>query len=377
MTITTKGALLWKPGTNSGWSVEDIQIDPPKAGEVLVRLEASGMCHSDQHLDTGDIPIDWAPILGGHEGAGIIQEIGPEVHDLKVGDHVVLQFLPACGKCWFCVKGQTNLCDMTMNVLSGFAPDGTHRVHAQGVGVGCYSYLGTFSEYVVAHSSSVIKIDNDIPLDVAALVGCGVPTGFGSAVYAAETEIGDYCAVVGAGGLGQNAVQGFRIAGASQIMAIDPVAFKRDTAAKMGATASAASVEEAKELIAEATHGRMADRVVVTMGVGDATMLDSMMQLVRKGGTLVFTNAVPMMQMDAKFGMYMFSMSAKRLIGTLYGNCNPRNDIPKILDLYKRGEMKLDELITNRYKLEDINQGWTDLEEGRNIRGLIDYAAHR
>lgn len=373
MTITTKGALLWKPGTNSGWSVEDIQIDPPKAGEVLVRLAASGMCHSDAHLDTGDIPIDWAPVLGGHEGAGVIEEIGPEVHDLKVGDHVVLQFLPSCGKCWYCVKGQTNLCDMTMNVLSGFAPDGTHRVHAQGHGVGCFSYLGTFSKYVVAHSASVIKIDDDLPLDVAALVGCGVPTGFGSAVYAAETEIGDTCVVVGCGGVGHNAVQGFRIAGAEKIMAVDPVPFKQESARKFGATMSASSIDEAFELIAQETHGRMADRVVVTMGVGDAMLLDKLMGLVRKGGTLVFTNAVPMKQLKAELGMYMFSMSGKRLQGTLYGNCNPRNDIPKLMNLYRRGELMLDELITHRYKLEDINQGWTDLEEGRNVRGLIEF----
>jgi NDMA-dependent alcohol dehydrogenase len=373
--IKTDGALLWKPGSNSGWSVEEIELDPPKDGEVVVRLAASGMCHSDQHLDTGDIAIDWAPILGGHEGAGVIEEVGPNVEGLKVGDHCVLQFLPTCGKCWFCVRGQTNLCDMTTNVLSGFAPDGTHRVHARGVGVGCYSYLGTFSKYVVAHQASVIKIDDDIPLDVAALVGCGVPTGFGSAAYAAQTEIGDVCVVVGCGGVGHNAIQGFRISGADSIMAVDPVPFKQESAKRFGATMSASSVEEAHELLAQATHGRMADRVVVTMGVGNADMLDAMMNLVRKGGTLVFTNAAPMQQLKANLGMYMFSMSGKRLQGTLYGNCNPRNDIPKLLKLYRRGELLLDELITNRYQLKDINQGWKDLEEGRNVRGLIDYSS--
>lgn len=372
--VTTKGALLWEPGTNSGWSVEDIEIDPPKDGEVLVRLTASGMCHSDQHLDTGDIAIDWAPILGGHEGAGVIEEIGPNVAGLKPGDHCVLQFLPTCGNCWFCVRGQTNLCDMTANVLSGFAPDGTHRVHARGQGVGCFSYLGTFSKYVVAHSASVIRIEDDIPLDVAALIGCGVPTGFGSAVYAAETEIGDNCIVVGCGGVGTNAIQGFRIAGAERIIAVDPVPFKQESAKRFGATHTASSIEEALELVATETHGRMADRVVCTMGVGDAMKLSALMDLVRKGGTLVFTNVVTMNQHEADLALYGFSMSGKRLQGTLYGNCNPRNDIPKLLNLYRRGELMLDELINNRYRLEDINQGWKDLEDGKNLRGLIEYS---
>ncbi|RRQ29275.1 NDMA-dependent alcohol dehydrogenase [Rhodococcus sp. Eu-32] len=372
--MKTKGALLWEPGTNSGWQIDDIEIDPPKDGEVVVRLAASGMCHSDQHLDTGDIPLDWAPILGGHEGAGVIEEVGPNVDGLAVGDHVVLQFLPTCGSCWFCVRGQTNLCDMTANVLSGFAPDGTHRVHSKGHGVGCYSYLGTFSEYVVAHQRSVIKIGKDIPLDVAALAGCGVPTGYGSAVYAAETEIGDTCVVIGCGGVGSNAIQGFRIAGAENIIAVDPVPFKQDSAKKFGATLTSPSIEEAYDLVYNETHGRMADRVVVTMGVGDAQKLEAMMSLVRKGGTLVFTNVVTMNQIDAKIALYMFSMSGKRLQGTLYGSCNPRNDIPKLMNLYRRGELLLDELITTRYKLDDINTGWKDLEDGKIIRGLIDYS---
>ena len=226
--VKTRGAILREPGTRSGWLVEDILIDPPKAGEVLIKLAASGMCHSDDHVNTGDIPLDWGPIIGGHEGAGVIQEVGPGVERLKPGDHVITTFLPSCGHCRFCVTGESNLCDTSAGVLAGTAPDGTHRVHlTDGTPVGPFSYLGTFSPYLCAPALSIIKIDEDIPLKTAALIGCGVPTGWGSAVYAADTQIGDTVVVIGTGGVGMNAVQGARHAGAEQIVAVDPVEWKQ------------------------------------------------------------------------------------------------------------------------------------------------------
>jgi len=155
--VETRGALLWEPGTNSGWSVEEIQIDPPKEREVLVKLAASGVCHSDQHLDDGVIPLPWAPVLGGHEGAGVVTEIGPGVTEVAVGDHVVLSFLPSCGKCQMCVSGRSNMCVLGAGVLAGKAPDGTYRVHARGKGVGCMSYLGTFSPYVCAPVDAAVR----------------------------------------------------------------------------------------------------------------------------------------------------------------------------------------------------------------------------
>ena len=220
--MKTMGALLWEPGTNSGWSVEEIDIDPPQRGEVMVQLAASGLCHSDHHLDDGVIPLPWAPVLGGHEGAGIVTEVGEEVHDLEVGDHVVLSFLPSCGKCKMCTSGHSNMCDLGSGVLGGVAPNGTHRVHARGQGVGCMSYLGTFASHVCAPVDATVKIGKDIPLDKAALLGCGVPTGWGSAVYAADMQLGDTVVVVGIGGVGINAVQGARHKGARNIVAVDP-----------------------------------------------------------------------------------------------------------------------------------------------------------
>ena len=371
--VKTKGALLWEPGTRSGWTVEEIEIDPPKEREALIRLAASGLCHSDDHLDTGDIAIDWAPMLGGHEGAGVVEQVGPGVINLAPGDHVVLSFLPSCGLCIPCVAGNQNLCDLGAGVLAGTAPDGTHRIHARGQGVGAMSFLGTFSPYCVAPIDAVIKIDPAIPLDKAALVGCGVPTGWGSAVYAAETRIGDTVVVVGTGGVGMNAVQGARHAGASQIVAVDPVAFKREKAKEFGATHTSPSLDEALDLVVEITNGRLADRAIFTSGVGDGKLLNATQVLVRKGGVIAYTSAAPQHQTEVTFDLFTFAMSNKRLQGTLFGSCDPRNDIPMLLDLYMRGKLMLDELITHTYALEDINQAYQDMHDGKNLRGVIVY----
>lgn len=371
--MKTKGALLWEPGTSSGWSVEEIELDEPREREALIRLAASGLCHSDDHLDTGDIPLDWAPVLGGHEGAGVVEALGPGVTEVEVGDHVVLSFLPSCGHCIPCVAGEQNLCDLGAGVLEGHAPDGTHRIHARGQGVGAMSYLGTFSPYVVAPIDAVIKIDKAIPLDKAALVGCGVPTGWGSAVYAAETKIGDTVVVVGIGGVGINAVQGAKHAGAAQIIAVDPVPFKREQALAFGATHTSPGLEEAAELVIELTGGRLADRAIFTVGVGDGKLLNATQVLVRKGGVLAFTSAAPVSQTEVSLDLFSFAMSNKRLQGTLFGSCDPRNDIPMLLDLYLRGSLLLDELITNTYTLDEINQGYSDMRDGKNLRGVILY----
>lgn len=373
MTLTTMGALLWEPGTRSGWSVEEIELDAPKRDEVLIKVAASGLCHSDAHLDTGDIPLPFAPVLGGHEGAGVVHEVGPGVHDLQVGDHVVTTFLPSCGRCRWCAAGAGFLCDVSAGVLGGKAPDGTNRIHARGKPVGAMSFLGTFAPYMVAPVSGVIKIDKDIPLDKAALIGCGVPTGWGSAVYAAETQVGDIVVVVGTGGVGVHAVQGARMAGAAAIVAVDPVPFKRETAMRLGATHSVVDFGEAIELVRTLTNGVMADRVILTAGVGYGNLVGPCAFLARKGGTIVVTSAAPALQGQIDLNLLDLVMSGKRLQGALYGGCNARVDVPKLLDLYRRGELLLDDLVTRTYSLEDVNQGFADMDAGLNIRGVIVY----
>ncbi len=218
--MQTKAAILWE--TNKPWSVEDIELDAPKAGEVRVKLAASGMCHSDEHLVTGDLPFA-LPIIGGHEGAGVVEEVGEGVSWLAPGDHVVFGFIPSCGRCPSCSTGHQNLCDL--GALMGIGQqitDGTSRHHAQGSDLGLMCLLGTFAHHTVVNEASCIKIENDVPLDKACLLGCGVVTGWGSSVYAADVGPGDIVAVVGIGGIGANAIQGAKLAGAKQIWAIDP-----------------------------------------------------------------------------------------------------------------------------------------------------------
>lgn len=371
MSLTTRGALLWEPGTSSGWSVEEIELDPPARAEVLIKVAASGLCHSDAHLDTGALPLPFAPVLGGHEAAGVIEEVGPEVHGLEVGDHVVTTFLPSCGTCRWCSAGMCSLCDIGAGVLGGKAPDGTNRIHARGKPVGPMSFLGAFAPYVVAPVSAVIKIGKDIPLEKAAVIGCGVPTGWGAAVHAAETAVGDTVVVVGTGGVGVNAVQGARMAGAGVIVAVDPVAFKREIAEQLGATHSVAGFDEATELVRSLTHGVMADRVILTAGVGTGDLVEPCNVLTRKGGTLVVVSAAPIQQEQIDLNLNHFVMSGKRLQGTLYGTCNARVDVPKLIDHYRQGTLHLDELVTRTYSLDDINQGFADMEAGRNIRGVL------
>ncbi|MSX76259.1 MAG: alcohol dehydrogenase catalytic domain-containing protein, partial [Actinobacteria bacterium] len=264
--MQTQAAILWEQG--KPWSVETITLDPPKAGEVLVELTASGMCHSDDHCRTGDLP-GVTPLIGGHEGAGIVMEVGEGVTRVAPGDHVVFSFVPACGHCQPCADGHSNLCDNGAALLVGAQLDGTTRHHSEdGTDLWTMVCLGTFSKHTVVNEMSCVKIEDDIPLELACLVGCGVTTGWGSSVYAAEVRPGDTVAVVGIGGIGAAAVQGARLAGARYIIAIDPIEFKREQALKFGATHTASSIGESYELIQQLTWGRMCEKVICCMGVG-------------------------------------------------------------------------------------------------------------
>src|ERR1700753_962553 len=220
--MKTKGALIWE--FNQPWSIEEIEIGDPQKDEVKIQMEAAGMCHSDHHLVTGGIPMGGFPVLGGHEGAGIVTEVGPGVEDIAVGDHVVLSFIPSCGHCSTCQAGMRNLCDLGAGLLNGAAvSDGTFRIQANGKDVFPMTLLGTFSPWMVVHKSSVVKIDPTVPFEVAALVGCGVTTGYGSAVRTADIRPGQDVAIVGVGGGGMAAPPGAGRGGARLVFALAPV----------------------------------------------------------------------------------------------------------------------------------------------------------
>lgn len=366
--MKTKAAVLW--GLHQKWEVEELDLDGPKEHEVLVKLTASGLCHSDDHLVTGDMPMN-LPVVGGHEGAGVVADVGPGVTEVEIGDHVVLSFIPACGRCTECARGRSNLCVYGAAIVAGPQLDGTFRFHGRGHDIRQMCVLGTFSEYTVVPIASVVKVDNDIPLDKAALVGCGVTTGYGSAVRTGEAGDGDTVVVMGVGGLGINAVQGARIAGARHVVALDPVAYKRERSFEFGATHAAATVEEAQALITDITRGVMADVCVVTTDNAEGAYVAQALSLVGKRGRVVMT-AIPH-PTDTSVDMSLFDLTLyeKQVRGCLFGSSNPRLDIPRLLGLYSAGRLKLDELITREYTLDEVNQGYEDMHDGRNLRGLI------
>ena len=380
--MRTRAAVLYAPHTE--YKVEEIELDPPKAGEVLVKFAASGMCHSDEHMVTGDMAMDPAmlemlgwqqfPIIMGHEGGGEVIEVGPGVTELAVGDHVVTSFVPSCGRCPSCASGHQNLCDSGAYLLSGRQADGTARHHSlDGQDIATMTCLGTFAEHSVVNVNSLVKIEPDLPLDRACLVACGVTTGWGSATYAADVTPGETVVVIGTGGVGMNAVQGAHMAGARYVIALDPVEFKREQAQQFGATHAVSSVEEAQALLGELTWGRNAEKVIVTVGEGKGEDVAAYMSMVSKGGKLVFTSVANMNANDVQLNLFDLAMQQKSLVGTIFGSANPRFDIPQLLGLYRSGQLKLDELVTRTYRLDEINQGYQDMRDGKNIRGVIIY----
>jgi S-(hydroxymethyl)glutathione dehydrogenase/alcohol dehydrogenase len=369
--VKTDAAVLWETGTE--WKVEQIDLDGPKEGEVLVRLAASGMCHSDEHLVTGDTPMP-LPMVGGHEGAGVVEAVGVGVTDLVPGDHVVTSFLPACGRCPSCSAGHQNLCDLGAYIGDGLQLlDHTARHHLGDQDLRAMCMIGTFAHWTVGSEASFIKIDSDVPLDRACLLGCGFTTGWGSAVHRAAVQPGDDVAVIGVGGLGSAAVQGARLAGARRIFAVDPEPSKWASAIGFGATHTAASIAEAFGLIQQETRGRMCQKVIATMSVGRGDLVASIMALVAKRGRAVMTNMHNVFEVDVKLNMIDLMYMEKEILGCLYGSANPRADIPRLVDLYKRGQIDLDGMVTRRYPLDGVNQGYADMRAGRNVRGVLVY----
>ena len=380
--MKTRAAVLH--GVGERWSVEEIDLDPPGPGEVLVKTAYAGLCHSDEHLVTGDLVppqelldllgVDSIfPMIGGHEGSGVVVEVGPNVTKVAPGDHVSCAFVPACGICPPCAEGKQNLCDLGARTFGGgMITDGTFRHHSSdGTDLNTLAKLGTFSEHMLLADASVIKVEPDLPLDAVCLVSCGVATGYGSAVNRAEVRAGDTVVVVGCGGIGSNAVQGAAAAGAANVIAVDPVQFKQEKAMEFGATHAVGSMEEAIPLVTELTWGRMANATLLTPGVLYGDLIQQAMNLTSKGGTVVATAVAPMSQEDVKLDLAGLTLNQKELRGTIFGSASPNSAIPELLMLYRQGKLKLDELITRRYSLDEINEGYQDMNDGKNIRGVI------
>jgi S-(hydroxymethyl)glutathione dehydrogenase/alcohol dehydrogenase len=369
--MKTKGALLWE--LNSPFKVDEIDLGDPVADEVQIRLHAAGMCHSDYHITTGATPIG-LPALGGHEGAGVITKVGSNVTGLAEGDHVILAFIPACGECPPCLKGFRSLCDRGAVLLGGKAiADGTSRIHAGSHEVSPMNLLGTFAPYMTVHKDSVVKIDKDIPFETAAIMGCAVPTGFGSATNVAQVKPGETVIIVGVGGIGMSALQGAVISGAKQVIAIDPNEWKREQAVKFGATHVYPTMAEAIAPVIDVTHGLMADKVIIAVGEMKGEYIEEALILTAKTGTCVVTGMGAMTDVDVKLNLFLFTMLQKTLKGNIFGGGSSHIETPRLAALYKSGLLNIDDMITRTYKLEDINSGYQDMLDGNNIRGVIKY----
>lgn len=366
--MKTKAAVVYQTGKPI--EIEELTLDKPREGEVLIRYTHAGLCHSDVHIAHGDLEAR-LPMVLGHEGAGIIEEVGPGVTRVKVGDHVVCSFIPNCGTCRYCANGQQSICDMGATILEGYLPGERFPITGPAGQYGAMCMLGTFSQFGVIHQNSCVKVDDDLPLEKAVLVGCGVPTGWGSAVNTAEVKPGETVVVMGVGGIGINAVQGAALAGAKNVVAIDPLPNKREKAMELGATHAFESAELAMETITNLTRGQMADSAILTPGLMTSEIVADGFNAVGKGGKVVLTGLNKLEETNIQLPGSVLTLYRKELRGSLFGDCNPTVDIPRILGLYQAGDLKLDEIITKTYTLEQVNEGYDDLLNGKNVRGVV------
>ncbi|MCL2583076.1 MAG: NDMA-dependent alcohol dehydrogenase [Streptosporangiales bacterium] len=369
--ITAKGAILREvPGR---FEIAEIEVDDPRQGEIRVKVAASGLCHSDVHASDGDLKGGPLPMCGGHEGSGVVEAVGPGTAGFAEGDHIVFSFLPTCGRCRWCARGMQNLCDLGAATATGARWDdpGSCRLSSAGQPVSQMCGISTFSEYTTVSVASAVKVDSSLDLSVACLTGCGVGTGWGAAVNSAQVSPGDVVIVMGIGGIGINAVQGASHAGASAVIAVDPVEFKRESALKLGATHAVADIKEAADLARSMTNGQGADASIVTVGHVQGRHVGQALKAVRKAGTCVVVSIGEVKTRDGDIPLTELVLFQKRIQGSLFGASSPTADIPKQLDLYRQGALKLDELVTARYPLERINDGFDDMAAGRNLRGVV------
>jgi S-(hydroxymethyl)glutathione dehydrogenase/alcohol dehydrogenase len=350
---------------------DDVEVGAPQAGEVRIKTGASGVCHSDLSVMNGTIPLP-PPIVLGHEGAGTVVEVGDGVTSVAPGDHVVLSFVPACGVCYFCRRDQGFLCEKSAMASAGGLLDGTTRLTSGGQPLRQMAMLGTFGDELIAPDISMVKIDPNVPLKLAALIGCGVLTGIGAALNTANIREGDTVAVIGCGGVGLNVIQGAKIAGAANIVAIDMFEHKLDLARTFGATHTVKAGEESPEaVIGSAAEGRLADVVFEVIGLEET--MNQAINLCRNGGEIVLVG-VP--RLDAMLNLpaaFTFLYLNKTIKGCWYGSSNVRDDVPKLLGLYADGKLMLDELISAEIGVGDVNDAFDAMQAGEVARSVIVY----
>jgi len=350
--------------------IETVELEPPKAGEVLVRMRAAGVCHSDLHTYRGELRAV-PPLVLGHEGAGIVEEVGAGVTHLKPGDPVLVNWLPACGSCPNCLNGHPNICQrLADTVFVGMLLDGTSRIKDQrGEPIKHYLGAATMSEFIVIDQASAIPIPNDVPFDVAAIIGCAVATGVGAVINTARATAGSSAAIIGCGGIGLSAIQGCRLAGCHPIVAIDVINEKLEFAKNSGATHT---INAAEEKVIKALYQIIPNRPdYVIDSVGSAKTIPQALQAARPGGTAVIVG-LHSVKDEVPISSASLIFENKRLLGSFVGSINPQLDLPKLVNLYRAGKLQLDQLITNRYSLNELPAAFEAMEAGSIAgRGVI------
>jgi S-(hydroxymethyl)glutathione dehydrogenase / alcohol dehydrogenase len=365
--MKTRAAVLFEVGARL--EIRDVEVKPPQAGEVLVRMAAGGVCHTDLHVMTGHLPAPLPAVLG-HEGAGIVAEVGPGVGSLRPGDHVVPLWRLSCGECEYCTGGRPALCPAGTEIRrTGCFADGTTRFALADRELKHFCGVSAFSEFSVIPERALLKIPDDLPLDRAALFGCAVICGVGAVVNAARVRPGSSVAVFGAGGVGLNVVQGAALAGAAQIIAVDLLDGKLEYARRFGATHTVnASSTDPVEQVRALTGGRGVDYAFEAIGI--PAVMRQAYDTLAKRGTAVVVGVTPM---TAEVSVPVMSLvfEERTLTGSLYGASRPRTDIPMLIDLYRAGKLKIDELLTRTYPFEEINEAYGALERGEVARTVV------
>jgi S-(hydroxymethyl)glutathione dehydrogenase / alcohol dehydrogenase len=344
-------------------SVEDVTPLDPGPRDVVVRIGASGVCHSDVSATNGSLPMP-APCVLGHEGTGTVEWIGPEVSRVQVGDRVIASFVPACGSCFFCLHGQSNLCELGNSI--NFLPKVTR---ADGSTANAFTALGTFADQMTVHEACVVRIDTDVPDEQLALISCGVTTGVGAALNTAGVEPGSSVAVIGCGGVGQAVIQGARIAGAARIIAVDPVELKRKAAEQLGATdlvdpAMGDPVAQVHAL----TGGRGADYAFEVIGLPET--INQAWATARRGGSVVIVG-MPRMDSQVTLGGFGLFYEEKKLLGCVYGSSQVRRDFPRFVGLVETGRLDLADMVSRTIGLDDVNDAFRAMQAGEVIRSVI------
>jgi NDMA-dependent alcohol dehydrogenase len=366
-----QAAVFYEPGVP--FSLETLELAPPQAGEVLVKVAAAGVCHSDWHLMTGATK-HVTPVVPGHEGAGIVEAVGPGVTRVKPGDHVALNWAPNCGACFYCLHDRPSLCSTYVAPRwAGTMLDNTTRLSKNGQPVYHFSNLACFAERTVVPEPCCVPLNKQIPLTVAALIGCAVTTGVGAVLNTAKIRPGSRVAVFGAGGVGLSVIMGAKLAGASQIIVIDTSEAKGDMAQAFGATDVLMSGPTVVESIQSLTEGRGADYVFEAIGL--PAVQEQCLTAVRPGGTVVLVGISPMGS-NTNLPGAILARQEKTVMGSYYGSANPVRDFPLLADLYLRDKLDLDRMVSKTYRLAQINEAYADMLSGENARGVIVFDGH-